>query len=247
MDTPLVSIIVPLYRYERFIVDCLISCVNQDYPNVEIIVVDDSSPDRSVEMAEKIRDSRIKIIQHVENRGYSAAKNTGIRNAQGKYIRFIDADDCITPVGVSKLVTAMEKDPCDLVHGIAYKVDGGPGYGKMLVKQRKYPFDRRCVIHAQGLLYPRNTFEKYGLFYEQLRSKADKEYHERLRLCGAKIRGVLSKVAFYRIHDSSMLAMRNRNKGYDNMVTSLYHDRVKQIKKEGLTKENTLWLEGRSY
>jgi len=230
---PLVSIIITCHNYQRYIVDCLLSCCNQDYDEVEIIVVDDASTDKSCEMIAKVRDSRIKAIRMRENAGYSTAKNTGILHSKGKYIRFLDADDCMTLVGVSKPVAYIEKNPCDLVHGIAYIVNGGTGYGKMLAKQEKYKFDQRCVVHAQGLLYPRATFEKYGLFYTKLRSKADKEHHMRLKVLGGDIRKIESKLAFYRVHSSSMLAMRNRNKAYDKDVTRIFNERMKDLKKRG--------------
>jgi len=240
---PLVSIVIPLYNYEKYIIDCLLSCVNQEYKNVEIIVVDDCSTDKSVEMAQKVHDSRIILLKHETNKGYSAAKNTGIRRAHGAFIRFLDADDMLTQVGISKPVEYMKAHPdIDMVHGIAYKMDGDRAYAQALRKQHKLPFDRRCKIHAQGVMVERHVFEKYGLFYEQLRSKSDKEMWERLRICGAKIGQIDSKLAFYRIHQKSMLAMRNRNKVYDNKITKMFYDRIEQIKREGLTKENTTWL-----
>lgn len=237
-----VSIIIPCYNYERYIIDCLLSCVNQNYSNVEIIVIDDASTDNSVEMAEKVTDSRIKIIQHSENKGYSAAKNTGIIECQGDYIIPLDVDDMMTTVGVSKRVRYLDEHPeIDFVSGIAYKFEGSGSYSKALRKQHRLPFDRRCRIHAQGLAYRRQVFKRYGLYFEPMRSKADKEYNTRLELMGARFGKIMTKCAFYRIHDKSMLAMRNRNKAYDNKITQMYNDRVKQIKKEGLTKDNTRW------
>ena len=223
--------------------DCLISSVNQDYDDIEIIVVDDASTDRSLEMAQKVRDPRIKILRHSKNMGYSAAKNTAIRAAVGEYIRPLDADDMMCSVGISKPLRYLEAHPeVDFVHGIAYKMNGGPGYGKALLKQHKMDFDTRCKIHAQGVMYRRNLHDKYGLYYEALKSKADKEFWNRLLILGARMAKIKSKLAFYRIHEKSMLAMRNRNKDYDRKMTKLYNDRIKQIKREGLTRKNTLWL-----
>jgi len=238
-----VSIIIPLYNYEKYIVDCLLSCVNQDYDDVEIIVVDDASTDRSLEMAKKVNDKRIKVIQHSENKGYSAAKNTGIIASKGEYVTTIDADDMLTLPSIRKRVEYLERTrDCGLVHGIAYKIDGGKGYSGCLRKQHKLPFDRRCKIHAQATMVRRGVHDSFGLYYEQMRSKADKEFWERLRVSGVLFGKIETKCAFYRIHEKSMLAMRNRNKKYDKMITKMYYERIEEIKRDGLTKENTRWL-----
>lgn len=86
------SIIIPLYNKEASVVSTLQSVLSQEYSNFEIIVVNDGSTDRSLEMAQAIHDSRIKIID-TENRGVSSARNTGIKNASNEFITFLDADD----------------------------------------------------------------------------------------------------------------------------------------------------------
>ncbi len=239
----LVSVVIPLYKYEKYIIDCLLSCVNQEYRDVEIIVVDDCSPDRSVEMAKKINDPRIKIIELKENKGYSHAKNIGIIASKGEYITTIDADDMLTLPSIRKRVEYLERmEGHDVVHGIAYKFESSKGYPHALRKQYKLPFDRRCKIHAQAVMLRRETYQKYGLYFEPLRSKSDKEMWQRLRMCGARFGKIETKSAFYRIHKESMLAMRNRNKSYDKKITKIYNERIDQIKREGLTKNNTRWI-----
>lgn len=239
----MVSIIIPLYNYEQYIIDCLISCVNQDYEDIEIIVVDDCSTDRSIEMAKKVIDPRIRIIELKENTGYSHAKNVGIIASKGEYITTIDADDMLTLPSIRKRVEHLERiKENDVVHGIAYKFESGKGYSNALRKQHNLPFDQRCKIHAQAVMLRRETYQKYGLYFEPLRSKSDKEMWERLRLCGARFGKIETKCAFYRIHQKSMLAMRNRNKAYDKKVTKMFNERIEQIKHEGLTQNNTRWI-----
>jgi len=239
----MVSIIIPLYNYENYITDNLLSCINQNYQDIEVIVIDDYSTDRSVEMAKKISDPRIQIIELKQNCGYSHAKNIGIIRSKGKYIAHLDADDALTLVGISKRVKYLDENPnVDMVHALAYKFDGSIGYGKMLRKQYKMHIDRRCNIHAQTVMLRRPTYDKYGLYFEGLRSKADAEMWERLRICDANIKKIESKVAFYRSHSKSMLAMREKNKSYDKQITRIYNERIAQIKQEGLTKNNTRWI-----
>lgn len=94
MDIPLISIIVPVYKVEKYLCRCIDSLISQDYPNLEIILVDDGSPDRCGVICDeyKERDNRIKVI-HQPNGGLSAARNSGIDISSGKYLMFVDSDD----------------------------------------------------------------------------------------------------------------------------------------------------------
>ena len=92
----LISIIIPVYKVEKYIYKCIDSVLNQTYKNLEIILVDDGSPDKCPEICEEYakKDNRIKII-HKKNGGLSDARNAGLKVATGKYIGFVDSDDYI--------------------------------------------------------------------------------------------------------------------------------------------------------
>jgi len=91
---PLVSVIIPCYNGEKFIADAIESVLNQTYQNWELIIIDDGSTDNSEDIVKKIiTDSQIKLIKHKYNKGIAKTKNTGIANAKGKYIAFLDQDD----------------------------------------------------------------------------------------------------------------------------------------------------------
>lgn len=92
----LVSVIIPVYNVEKYLPKCLDTVINQTYKNLEIILVDDGSPDNSGKICDEYagKDSRIKVI-HKENGGLSDARNAGIEVAKGKYITFIDSDDYV--------------------------------------------------------------------------------------------------------------------------------------------------------
>ena len=100
----LISIVVPSYNVEDYIDKCIDSICNQDYSNIEIILVDDGATDATGTKCDEwaARDERVKVI-HQENQGLSGARNAGIRAAKGKYISFIDSDDMIAPDYVSTL------------------------------------------------------------------------------------------------------------------------------------------------
>ena len=96
MNTPLISVIVPVYKVEAYLDRCVQSIVNQTYQNLEIILVDDGSPDNCPAMCDAwaAKDSRIKVI-HKENGGLSDARNAGMAVAAGEYISFLDSDDWV--------------------------------------------------------------------------------------------------------------------------------------------------------
>lgn len=111
----LISIIVPVYNVEQYLSRCIDSIIDQTYTNLEIILVDDGSPDRCGEMCEEYaaRDKRIKVI-HKENGGLSEARNAGIDASSGKYLMFVDSDDYIAPDMVKKLYDALVAADADM-------------------------------------------------------------------------------------------------------------------------------------
>ena len=100
-----VSIIIPVYKVEKYISKCIESVLNQTYTNFELILVDDGSPDKSGEICEEYAktDSRIKVI-HKLNGGVSSARNAGLDAASGEYIAFVDSDDYVTDTYISDLL-----------------------------------------------------------------------------------------------------------------------------------------------
>lgn len=94
----LISIIVPIYKTEKFLAQCIESIINQTYKNIEVILVEDGSPDNCGEICDYYarKDQRIKVI-HQENIGVSGARNAGINRAKGEFVGFVDSDDWIEP------------------------------------------------------------------------------------------------------------------------------------------------------
>lgn len=106
---PLISVIVPVYKVELYLDRCVQSIVNQTYRNLEIILVDDGSPDNCPQMCDvwAERDSRIKVI-HKVNGGVSSARNIGLDISKGKYICFVDSDDWVLPSFVEHMLISAE-------------------------------------------------------------------------------------------------------------------------------------------
>lgn len=111
----LISIIVPVYKVEKYLKRCVKSIVNQTYKNLEIILIEDGSPDQCPYMCEEWskRDPRIKVI-HKQNGGLSDARNEGLKISTGEFIGFVDSDDWIAPEMYERLLNAIIADQSDI-------------------------------------------------------------------------------------------------------------------------------------
>lgn len=112
---PLISVIVPIYKVEDYLDRCVSSIVNQTYPNLEIILVDDGSPDHCPAMCDAwaAKDARIKVI-HKQNGGLSDARNAGMAAATGELMGFVDSDDWIAPDMYEQLYQRLTEDHSDM-------------------------------------------------------------------------------------------------------------------------------------
>lgn len=116
MQTSKISIIIPVYKVEEYLDECMQTVINQTYKNLEIILVDDGSPDRCPQMCDSYaeQDSRIKVV-HKNNGGLSDARNAGIDVATGDYIGFVDSDDYIAYNMYEELLTKIERSRADII------------------------------------------------------------------------------------------------------------------------------------
>lgn len=112
----LISVIIPVYKVEDYLEQCIKSVVKQTYRTLEIILVDDGSPDRCGAICDEWekKDKRIKVI-HKKNGGLSDARNYGLDTAQGTYVVFIDSDDLVAPTMIERLFVASQKYEADIV------------------------------------------------------------------------------------------------------------------------------------
>lgn len=149
-----VSVIVPVYKTEKYLQDCIESILNQTYDNLEIIIVDDGSPDHSGEIAEQyaLQDNRIKVI-HQSNKGLSGARNTGLAEASGDWIFFVDSDDQIPPEAVETLWKAAQREQTAISMGGHYVVSTLPGV-----------YARKKQVHVPNkVLHDKESMHQYFL------------------------------------------------------------------------------------
>lgn len=154
MNNPLVSIIIPVYNVEKYLNRCMESVVSQTLKEIEIILVDDGSPDNSSLLCDKWarKDNRIKVV-HKRNEGLGLARNTGIQHATGKYIAFIDSDDYVELDMYEKLYTKATASNADIVYcGYKQGLPDGSYIDRSDFKEEK-TFDNKAEIEHHSIRY----------------------------------------------------------------------------------------------
>lgn len=131
-EEKLLSVIVPVYKVEPYLHRCIDSIRNQTYKNLQIILVDDGSPDNCGKICDEYAelDARI-IVVHQKNRGLSGARNTGLRYAKGEYVAFVDSDDRISSDMYQTLVNLVELNDLDMARSSVVETDGN-GWERVL-------------------------------------------------------------------------------------------------------------------
>lgn len=224
------SIIVPVYNVEDYIKECMDSLINIPIKDMEILVIDDGSLDNSINIVEKYEDTRIKII-HQKNGGLSSARNTGLKNANGKYILFVDSDDyIINQLSISSMITLAEDNKCDILIGNGYrKFENGDQipirrpeclYNKEVYSSEEYLktiLTHRSFVQVAWLnLYNREFLEKNSLKFKEKIYHEDLHFTPRALLKARKI--CVSKEFFYiyRHRENSIMTNKNQIKhAYD--------------------------------
>ena len=138
MNDILVSIIVPVYNVEKYLDRCVTSIVGQTLKKIEIILVDDASPDNSPALCDSWaeRDERIKVI-HKQNEGLGLTRNAGMAIAQGEYVAFVDSDDFVEPDMYERLFEECRKNNLDCLYS-EFNVNDYPGFRVVLRPERLY-------------------------------------------------------------------------------------------------------------
>ena len=124
-NNPSISVIVPMYNVEEYIKICIDSILNQTFQDFEVIIIDDASSDNSCNICRELYrdDEKVRIIRHEKNQGIGAARNTGIRDALGKYIYFVNSDDAIIPQTLEILYKVAEQIDAEVIHTSGYYED----------------------------------------------------------------------------------------------------------------------------
>lgn len=148
MEQPLISVIVPVFKVEEYICQCLDSILNQTYENLEVILVDDGSPDRCPVICDAyaLRDKRVRVI-HKANEGPGAARNAALDIVSGSYIAFVDSDDWLEPTAYEEMVRFSQEWDLDVVYCVPNEITEGRVSGT-----RYHYYSDRTVCGAETIL-----------------------------------------------------------------------------------------------
>ena len=241
---PLISIIVPVYNVEDYLTECVHSILSQTYQNIEVILVDDGSPDRCPELCDKLAQKYDKIsVVHQKNAGLSAARNAGIRVARGELIGFVDSDDTIHTNMYEKLADMLVKENADLAICDFQLIDPqgnfiedySPIKSEMLSAEEAYT---RILgdegywhyVTAVNKLYKKSIFDE--LSFEEGKLHED-EYaiHHVLSKCN-RIVTIPDKLYYYLKRDNSITTSTVTGKNLD--VVCALHDRYLFFKSKNM-------------
>lgn len=206
--TVLASAIIPAYNQGGYLVEAIGSVLRQTLANLEVIVVDDGSTDGTAQAAQGFDDPRVRYV-YQDNRGLSAARNTGIRYARGRYLTFLDADDLFLPQKLELLVGALEKHPeIGMAAGQAIPIDEhGHPVGRIFDKPLPDEPARLLMgnpLHVGSVVVRASWQARVGFFDESLRSYEDWDMWLRLALAGCRAVWVPRPVSCYRFHRFQM-------------------------------------------
>lgn len=192
-NCPLVSVVIPTYKRPDFLVRSIESVLNQTYPNVEAIVVDDNNPDtqartRTEDIMKQFRDnSRVTYIKHEKNKNGSTARNTGARASNGEFVAFLDDDDEYTPNRIESMLKRFAQLPSD--YGVCYSryVSRMPD-GKELKSKENREGDCFLLALMKDLVFgsgsnnlvKRSAYEAIGGYDESFKRNQDHEFMIRL-------------------------------------------------------------------
>lgn len=220
-SNPLVSVLVATYNSENFIKDNLDSLIAQTYKNIEIVVCDDASSDKTVSIVKRYqeKDERIKIIQNEKNLGITLNMNNGIKNCNGKYIAILDADDWSYPYRIEEQVKIMENNPNVVVCS---------GYMDICDEElnmkttREYPLEdqeiRKAIIRYNPISHPASIWRASKLLETSL-------YNNRLPIA----------------RDYDLVVRISEFGEYRNIPKSLIKYRVRKGSETGKKTRQTQW------
>lgn len=251
-SSSLVSVIVPTHNRRKMLSLAIRSILNQTYKNIEVLVVNDAGEDVA-DVVEYFHDPRVKYFSHRENKGLGAARNTGIQNAQGKYVAYLDDDDLFYPEHVETLVNFLEKSDYKVAYSDAYRAKQRKENGEYVTYDRDliYSIDYdpdlvliQNIMPVLCMMHERACLEKAGLFDESLSVYEDWDLWIRLSRYYpfAHLKQITCEYT-WRVDGTTMSSSRSGFRDLLPEIYSRYHqyavDRPDVLEKQKVVMENS--------
>jgi glycosyltransferase involved in cell wall biosynthesis len=242
--SPIVSVIIPAYNAENYILNTLNSVLVQTYKNIEIIIIDDGSTDNTLKLIQPYESEKIKIITQ-KNLGASAARNNGIKCASGKYIQFLDADDLINNVKIEYQVKLLilNADHLSLCHTVHFNNEADPFLipinHEWFSEGSDNPVDFLIKLYGGGLvgsgyggmiqpnawLTPKKIIDEIGFWNEMKNPDDDGEFFCRALLASKGVVYSFESINYYRKFKTNLnLSAQN---GYEHSLNLLISTELK--------------------
>lgn len=226
-----VSVIIPIYNVAPYIADCLQSVLAQNYPSLEIILVNDATPDNSMKQAapwiEKLKERYdVKIVNHVHNRGLSAARNTGMKASSADWIYFMDSDDEITPNCIELLAAQVKKHP-----DVDFVISGVKFVGST------WNFPLKCNAYVKGNehilrdytnckwymmavnhLYKKEYLQKNGLTFKEGLLHEDELFSFQIATTAQSMATVYEDTYIYKVRSTGSITAQRKLKNFEDML-----------------------------
>lgn len=233
-EKPLVSILIPVYNAQKFLAETIENCLEQTYPNIEIIMVDDGSSDESLSIARTYEEKHRNIrVFYQENSGAPRARNFAFSQACGEYIQYLDADDLMTPNKIAAQMALAETHGPENVYfsRFSYFTDSVDDARRMYQKvDRTFEDAREWLITAwsgggfgvvMGWLTHRNLIESAGPWNEGLRKNQDGEFFSRVLLRARSAILCDDIMVYYRVSGSGSISAQVSHSAAEASLTSL--------------------------
>lgn len=245
-----VSVVIPVYGVERYLQECIDSLINQTYQGIELIFVNDASPDNSLCILrenEKRYPEIIKIIDSPENRMQGGARNLGVKAAQGEYIAFCDADDTYAPDMIESMITLAKESQLDIVFVPYYYCEHGKNTPQLFDEKVMDCANKELTLEDKKVLITYSTggiwcglwkkkliIDNQIMFPEHVRYEDN--YWGSLIKCYAHRIGIINEPKyFWRVHQKSTIHSNNKKYHYDRIT--IEKKLLKDVKRRGLLED----------
>lgn len=243
-----VSIVTPVYKVEKYIGDCIQSVINQTYPSIEFVLVDDCGGDKSVDIINDFISSthkdglEIKLIHHEHNQGVAAARSHAMQAATGDYIFCLDSDDMLKPECIDHLVKRMEETDADFVVCDHYSDKKNEGFGGHLCASIDIVEGNEACLHSFAKnwfnlapwckLLKREFVEKYNLYFREGIINEDAPWIFQLCLNADKIAFLHEKLYYYRYNTNSIMTDSKKRLINDSnkIALQIFYDEIMRRK-----------------
>ncbi|MEO8152711.1 MAG: glycosyltransferase family 2 protein [Rhizobacter sp.] len=213
MQTPLVSVVMPVYGVERYVGAAVQSILAQTLDRFELIVVDDCTLDSSIAVVQSFKDNRVRVVRHELNLGLAAARNTGIAHARGRYIALLDSDDISTPERLALQVDALEGEPELIGCGGWMRCMDAEGrlYGSVHRSETKPSHIVPTLLFRNAFFVSSMMFRRSAIcdlrYRTDFRMAEDYEFMVQASQLG-RLRNLSEVLLHYRVHASSMTSTK---------------------------------------